>query len=151
MQRYGPIYEASPWVAEAVLPRAASGELDPPGALAAAMRAVVDAASYERKLALIRSHPQLASRVSMAASSLQEQSGAGLDQCSDVEFEAFQRLNSEYLARFGFPFIIAVRGLTRGEILRAFGDRLANAPEAEFQTALVQIHRIAALRLDALA
>ncbi|MDQ0464720.1 2-oxo-4-hydroxy-4-carboxy-5-ureidoimidazoline decarboxylase [Caulobacter ginsengisoli] len=140
---YGAVYEASPWVAEAVWP--------PSGDLAAAMRAAVDSASYEQKLALIRAHPELAGRTAiageMAEASKREQSGAGLDRCTPEEFAQFQRLNGAYNARFGFPFIIAVKGLTRADILAAFRARLDNDPQTEFDTALEQIHRIAGFRL----
>lgn len=143
LQRFGGVYEDSPWVAEALWP-------DPPDDLdgmAGAMAAVVDAAPRARKLALIRAHPELASRAKMADASVREQAGAGLDACSAEEFDAFQRLNAAYTARFGFPFIIAVKGLGRSEILAAFEARLANAPEVEFETAMAQIHRIARFRL----
>jgi OHCU decarboxylase len=143
LARFGPVYEASPWVAEAVWP-------DPPDdlpGLAAVMAAVVDAAPRELQLALIRAHPELASRAKMADASVKEQAGAGLDQCSPAEFEAFQRLNAAYNARFGFPFIFAVKGATRADILAAFEARLANDPATEFATAIAQIHRIAGFRL----
>ena len=149
LARYGGVYEDSPWVAEAVWPRAA--ELIAPGALAGAMRTAVDAAPTERKLALIRAHPQLASRARMADASVKEQSGAGLDQCSPAEFAAFQRLNAAYDERFGFPFIVAVKGLTRADILAAFEARLGNDPATEFDTAIAEIHRIAGFRLEDLA
>lgn len=145
IQRYGAIYEDSPWVAEAVWPGA--GVLRTAQALAGAMAAVVDSASREQKLALIRAHPQLASRARMADASVREQSGAGLDQCSPDEFADFQRLNAAYNARFGFPFIVAVKDMSRRDILDAFVARLANDPETEFTEALRQIHRIAAFRL----
>jgi 2-oxo-4-hydroxy-4-carboxy-5-ureidoimidazoline decarboxylase len=148
--RFGPVYEASPWVAEAAWPAAARGELDEMEAMAAAMRAVVDDAPHEAKLALIRAHPQLAVAERMAEASVREQRGAGLDQCSPDELEAFRSLNAAYLTRFGHPFIIAVAGLSRGEILAAFADRLENDAEAEFATAIAQIHRIAGFRLAAL-
>ncbi|WP_372784482.1 2-oxo-4-hydroxy-4-carboxy-5-ureidoimidazoline decarboxylase [Phenylobacterium sp.] len=147
LARFGPVYEASPWVAEGVWPAVEAGRLDEPPALARALRVEVDAAPREMQLALIRAHPELASRARMAEASVQEQSGAGLDQCSPAEFEAFQRLNGAYNARFGFPFIVAVKGLTRTDILAAFEARLANDPEAEFATAIAQIHRIASFRL----
>jgi 2-oxo-4-hydroxy-4-carboxy-5-ureidoimidazoline decarboxylase len=147
LARFGPVYEASPWVAEGVWPAVEAGGLDDPAALAAAMRAEADAAPDAMKLALIRAHPELASRTRMAEASVKEQSGAGLDQCSAAEFEAFQRLNAAYNARFGFPFIVAVKGLTRADILAAFEARLANDPATEFATAIDQIHRIAAFRL----
>jgi OHCU decarboxylase len=147
LARFGPVYEASPWVAEAVWPQAQAGELDAEAALALAMRAVVDAAPQPAKLALIRAHPELAGRTRMADASIREQSGAGLDQCSPEEFAAFRRLNGAYDARFGFPFVVAVKGLTRADILAAFDRRLANAPDAEFAEAIAQIHRIAGFRL----
>jgi OHCU decarboxylase len=145
--RFGPVYEASPWVAEGVWPAVESGGLDDPAALAAAMRIEVDAAPREMKLALIRAHPELASRTRMAEASVKEQSGAGLDQCTAAEFAEFQRLNGAYNARFGFPFIVAVKGLTRADILAAFAARLANDPDTEFEVAIAQIHRIAGFRL----
>jgi 2-oxo-4-hydroxy-4-carboxy-5-ureidoimidazoline decarboxylase len=148
--RFGPVYEASPWVAETVWPAVARGELDDPEALAQAMRETVDAAPRARKLALIRAHPQLAVARSMAPASVQEQRGAGLDQCSAEELAAFQDLNRAYLARFGHPCIIAVKGLSRADILAAFAARLENDAEAEFATAIAQIHRIAGFRLAAL-
>lgn len=147
---FGPVYEASPWVAETVWPAAERGELDTLPALAAAMRAAVDAAPVERKLDLIQAHPQLAVSGTMAEASVREQKGAGLDQCSPQELDAFRDLNAAYLARFGHPFIIAVKGLTRGEILEAFAARLDNEADCEFATAIDQIHRIAGFRLPAL-
>lgn len=144
--RFGAVYEDSPWVADRVLAHAA--ELTTAEAMAKAMAEVVDTASYEKKLALIRAHPQLASRARMADASVKEQSGAGLDQCSPEEFEAFQRLNAAYNERFGFPFIVAVKGMTRADILAAFEARLGNDPDTEFDDAIRQIHRIARFRLD---
>jgi OHCU decarboxylase len=145
--RFGPVYEASPWVAEGVWPAVEDGRLDELASLADAMRAEVDAAPREMRLALIRAHPGLASRTRMAEASVKEQSGAGLDQCSPAEFEAFQRCNTAYNARFGFPFIVAVKGLSRADILDAFEARLANDREVEFAAAIAQIHRIAGFRL----
>lgn len=144
--RFDAVYEDSPWVADAVWPHAA--ELTTAEAMAGAMAEVVDTAPYEKKLALIRAHPQLASRARMADASVKEQSGAGLDQCSPEEFAAFQRLNAAYNDRFGFPFIVAVKGMTRADILAAFEERLANDPDTEFAEAIAQIHRIARFRLD---
>jgi 2-oxo-4-hydroxy-4-carboxy-5-ureidoimidazoline decarboxylase len=147
LARFGAVYEASPWVAEGAWPAAEAGRLDDPAALVRALRAEVDSAPREMRLALIRAHPELASRARMGEASVKEQSDAGLDQCSAAEFEAFQRLNGAYNARFGFPFIIAVRGLTRADVLAAFEARLANDPETEFANAIAQIHRIAGFRL----
>jgi OHCU decarboxylase len=145
--RFGPVYEASSWVAEGVWPAVEDGRLDDQTKLATAMRAEVDAAPREVRLALIRAHPQLASRARMAEASVREQSKVGLDQCSPAEFEAFQQLNAAYSARFGFPFIVAVKGLSRADILAALEARLDNDPETEFAAAMAQIHRIAGFRL----
>ena len=147
---FGPVYEASPWVAQGVWPAVARGELDDPRALAEAMRAVVDAAPHDQRLALIRAHPQLAVAGRMAEASVQEQRGAGLDQCSPEELAEFQRLNAAYNERFGHPFIVAVKGLSRADILVAFAARLNNDADSEFATAMTQIHRIAGFRLAAL-
>jgi OHCU decarboxylase len=114
------------------------------------MRQIVEAAPREQRLALIRAHPQLAVAGRMAEASVQEQRGAGLDQCSPQELADFQRLNAAYLGRFGHPFIVAVKGLSRGDILAAFAARLGNDAETEFATAMTQIHRIAGFRLAAL-
>ncbi len=143
VKSFGAVYEDSPWVAEAVWPLSVD--------VASAMRAAVDAAPYAQRLALVRAHPELAGRTAiageMADASKREQSGAGLDRCTPEEFAEFRRLNDAYNARFGFPFIIAVKGLTRADILAAFRRRLENDPQTEFDTALEQIHRIAAFRL----
>jgi OHCU decarboxylase len=147
---FGPVYEASPWVAEAVWPAVERGELDALPALAEAMRTVVEAAPREQRLALIHAHPQLAVAGRMAEASVQEQRGAGLDQCSPEELAEFRHLNAAYNERFGHPFIIAVKGLSRGDILAAFAARLDNDAEAEFATAMTQIHRIAGFRLAVL-
>ncbi len=145
--RFGGVYEASPWVAEAVYPAWRTGSLTRPGALAMAMRSAVDTAPHARRLALIRAHPELARRTRMAEASVREQAGAGLDQCSPDEFAAFQRLNTAYIARFGHPFIVAVKGMSRADILRDFEARLANDPDTEFAACISQIHRIAGFRL----
>lgn len=142
VRKFGAVYEESPWGAEAVWPGPDRLE-----ALAGAMRAVVDQAPIGDRLSLIRAHPELAGRARMAEASVREQSGAGLDRCSSEEFAAFHRLNAAYSTRFGFPFIIAVRGLNRCDVLSAFEARLANDAETEFATAMAQIHRIAGFRL----
>ena len=148
--RFGPVYEASPWVAEAVWPAVERGGLDDAEALGQVMRDAVDHAPYGAKLALIRAHPQLAVAGEMAQASVREQRGAGLDRCSPEELAAFQRLNAAYVERFGHPFIIAVAGLTRSDILAAFAARIGNDADAEFAAAIAQIHRIAGFRLAAL-
>jgi OHCU decarboxylase len=153
LARFGGVYEHNPWIAAAVFDAGQAG--DTVEGLAAAMRAVVEGAGTDSQRTLLKAHPDLAGRLAQAgtltAESAAEQSSAGLDQCSPAEFEAFQRLNAAYKARFGFPFIIAVRGLTRQDILDRFGERLGNSAEAEFREALDQVHRIARLRLHDLA
>jgi 2-oxo-4-hydroxy-4-carboxy-5-ureidoimidazoline decarboxylase len=119
------------------------------------MAACVELAGVEAQLALLRAHPDLAGKLAvrgeLTAESTSEQAGAGLDRCSPKEFEEFQRLNDVYNTRFGFPFILAVKGYDRAGILEEFRRRVGNAPKAEFREALDQVHRIARLRLQALA
>ena len=149
--RYGGIYEHSPWVAERVSVFAA--DLEDRERLAELMADCVDNADTERQLKLIRAHPDLAGKLQAAgeltAESTEEQASAGLDQCSKVEYERFQALNDAYKEKFGFPFVMAVRQSNCAEILEAFGARLQNDYDAEFETALTEIHKIARLRLDA--
>lgn len=150
--RYGGIYEHSPWVAEQVEPLLA--DTDDIEVIARLMADCVDNASMERQLELIRAHPDLAGKAQivgeLTAHSGSEQTSAGLDQCSAEEYEKFQRLNRKYRDKFGFPFIMAVRDSSRAEILAAFEARLGNEPSTEFETALSEIHKIAALRLRAM-
>jgi 2-oxo-4-hydroxy-4-carboxy-5-ureidoimidazoline decarboxylase len=153
--RFGGVYEHSPWIAEASYDRGLAPETDSPAGLASAMAAVLAGANHEARLALIRAHPDLAGRAAIAGelttSSRSEQAGAGLDRCTPEEYRRFQVLNAAYKEKFSFPFILAVGGLTRQEILAAFESRIGNAPDVEFQTALEQINRIALLRLEAIA
>ena len=148
---YGSVYEHSPWVAETVYDDRDVGNVDTVWTLYAAMRMAVDMADRGMQLSLMRAHPELAVKTpDMAAASVSEQSSAGLDQCSSEELAAFKRLNHEYREKFGFPFIVAVKGMTRGEILQVFNQRLQNDYETEFQNALQQIHKIARFRLEKL-
>jgi len=153
--RFGGIYEHSSWVAEAVFDAGILARDDEAAGIAARMAEVVEIAGRERQEALLRAHPELAGKLAMrgelTTESRSEQASARLDQCSPEEFARFSRLNTQYNAKFGFPFIIAVRGLSRADILKAFEQRIANSPEAEFRTALDQVHRIARLRLESLA
>jgi 2-oxo-4-hydroxy-4-carboxy-5-ureidoimidazoline decarboxylase len=153
VQRYGGIYEHSPWVAERVnlLLEDATPDTE---LLVRLMADCVDNASVDTQLELIRAHPDLAGKAQVAgeltADSTEEQSNAGLDQCTADEFERFQSLNDSYKEKFGFPFIMAVRESNRSQILDAFASRLDNDYNAEFETALQEIHKIARLRLTAL-
>ena len=152
VDRYGGIYEHSPWVAEQAEPVVGeSGNIEE---IARVMADCVDNASPEQQLALIRAHPDLAGKAQIAgeltADSTTEQSSAGLDQCSPEEYLRFQDMNQAYHLRFGFPFVMAVRNSTRAQILEAFEQRLGNDRDVEFETALAEIHTIARLRLDAM-
>ena len=147
----GAVFEHSPWIAEEAWPARPFAEI---AALHAAMAAVVDRAGPDAQIALIRAHPDLAGRAARAgtlgAHSTAEQASAGLDRLSDAEFQRFHRLNDAYRARFGFPFIVAVRDHTKASILEAFERRLAHDAADERREALANIKRIAALRLAAL-
>ena len=150
--RYRGIYEQSPWVAEKAAPLVDdSADVD---VIARVMEDCVDNASRERQLELIRAHPDLAGKAAVAGEltddSETEQSRAGLDQCSPQEYARFQALNEAYRGKFGFPFVMAVRNSNRAEILAAFESRLGNDYDAEFETALLEIHKIARMRLVAL-
>ncbi len=145
---FGGAYEHSPWAAK----RAFAPDLNAPCCVISAMGKIVEAASFEEKDALIKAHPDLAGKLALSgkltASSTQEQAGAGLDQCSPRELAKFQKYNRAYQAKFGFPFIVAVKGLSRKDILKAFKKRLENAEPQERQTALEHIHKIAAFRIE---
>ena len=154
VETFAGIYEHSPWVAEAVFDDGSARSAEKPSDLAGAMASVVASAGEDRRLALLLAHPDLAGRLASAGQlsreSTTEQAGAGLDRCSAEEFEEFTLLNSRYREKFGFPFIIAVRGRSRQNILAAFRRRLQNTPDEEFGEACLQVDRIAALRLAAL-
>lgn len=154
VETYGGIYEHSPWVAEAVYDAGIGPGDDTAAALAGRMGQVVDAADGDARLTLLRAHPELAGRLATAggltAESTAEQASAGLGHCTPEEFAEFHSLNARYTARFGFPFIVAVRGLSRRDILGTFRDRAGNDRETELAAALQQVHRIARLRLEAM-
>ena len=145
------IVERAPWVLEAVHARAPFADL---AALLAAVDAAIREAPSERRLALIQGHPDLAGKAARAGDltreSTAEQASAGLDRLSDEEFAAFHRLNDAYRQRFGFPFLVCVRRHGKESILGQFERRLAQDRPAEEATAIDEILRIVALRLDQL-
>jgi 2-oxo-4-hydroxy-4-carboxy-5-ureidoimidazoline decarboxylase len=114
------------------------------------MMTVVLGFEIEQKLALVRAHPDLGSKVKMAAASVQEQAGVGLDRLSADEYIRFQQLNQAYLERFDFPFIVAVKNHTKSSILAAFDRRLQNSADEELATAIEEISQIARFRLLAI-
>src|SRR6202045_879069 len=145
------IFEYSPWIAEQA---ASSRPFAGIGPLFDAMKAAVDRAPSELRLALIQAHPDLANKTQRAAGltaeSNAEQNSVGLDRLSDAEYEAFERVNNAYRSKFGFPYIVWVRRHTRDSILRDFERRLPHDAKTEAQTSILGVFRIAALRLDQL-
>lgn len=152
MKRFGGVYEHSPWIAEAVYNARLSPAHDGVQALHTAMVEVVEEAPRETKLALIRAHPDLGARLAIkndfTAASTREQREAGLNSCTPEEFDRLHALNAEYKRKFGFPFIMAVRGKERSDVFSAFEQRINNDAETEFRTALAEVHKIALLRLS---
>lgn len=154
IQAFADIYEHSPWVAAAVFDQGIGPADDAIEHLHGRMARVLLAAGRAAQLALINAHPDLAGRAAvrgeLTAASSSEQAGAGIQDCTAEEFARFNRLNDAYKARFGFVFIMAVKGSHRQQILAAFEERLHNTPEQEFARALAEINKIALLRLQAL-
>ena len=152
VNQYGDIYEHSPWVAEIAWDQGLNEAQDTPAGLADVLGAVLNAADPERQLEVIRAHPDLAGKAAIAGEltddSTKEQAGAGLDQCSPEELARFERLNQAYKEQFDFPFVIAVKGKDRYDILEAFEKRLKNSVDEERRTAIEQINLIARFRLE---
>ena len=141
----GWVFEQSPWVAKRTWPLRPFASVED---LHQAMVAQVASATPEEQIELIRAHPDLGERARMSSASLGEQTGAGLDRLSPEEFEMLHRLNAAYREKFGFPFIYAVKGSTKQEILGALQERLAGDAARELPIALAQIYRIAQFRLE---
>ncbi|MDD2877407.1 MAG: 2-oxo-4-hydroxy-4-carboxy-5-ureidoimidazoline decarboxylase [Acidiphilium sp.] len=144
----GGAFEHSPWVIEVA---AAARPFASVAALHRACVAAIAAAPEARRIALVRAHPDLAGKVARAGGltpeSALEQAGAGLDRLSSAQFARFEALNAGYRARFGWPFVICVRGRSAADILDAFECRMGGAPPTELDVALREIAAIAALRL----
>jgi OHCU decarboxylase len=150
VNKFGGVFENSAWVAESVFDHG-GGVLKHADSLGTLFESVFRAADPALQIATLNAHPQLACAPGdsndMTAESLSEQSGAGLDRCSASEYAEFMQLNKAYSDEFGFPFIIAVRGLTRDDILRAFRARLKNKRTSEFRNAIQETCRIARFRI----
>ena len=150
VERFGGVYEHSPWVAAAAYDSGLAAA-DTAEGLAKAMAAAVAKGSDAQKKALVEAHPDLAGRLARArkltAHSAREQKGAGLDKLTPKEAKRLGELNAAYRERFGFPFILAVKGKSKDDVLAALEARLKNEPAAELKTALGEIDRIAALRI----
>lgn len=141
---YGHIFEHSPWIAERAFAHAPFANL---GHLHEAFCNVLNGASMDEKLALIRAHPELGAKVALTEASTSEQMGAGLKSLSPDEYTQFSEMNAAYREKFGFPFIICVRENTKFSILAAYQTRLGHDEAAEYQAALAEIAKIAWLRL----
>jgi N-carbamoyl-L-amino-acid hydrolase len=148
------LYEHSPWIAEQALARRPFATL---AQLKLALVRVLREAGRDRQLALVRAHPELAGKAmvtkSLTSESAHEQNVSGLTNCSPAEFARIQELNAAYNAKFGWPFILAVRGprgtgLTRAEIIETFARRLEGHPDFELAECLRNVHRVAELRLN---
>ena len=145
----GAVFEHSPWIMEQ------AWEKRPFASRAAFITALGDVlreAGRERQLSLINAHPELAGKLAirgaLTADSAREQAGAGLAECSPEEFSSLQQLNAAYRAKFGWPFIVAVKSLNRQQIIAEMTRRIERTPDEEFAEALAQILRIASFRLD---
>jgi OHCU decarboxylase len=154
VEAFADIYEHSPWVAEQAYDRSQAADLDDIQTLHAQMSEVLLKADRAAQLALINAHPDLAGKAAvqgqLTEASTNEQAGAGIHQCTAEEFQRFTQLNDAYKAKFSFPFIMAVKGSNRHQILAAFETRIHNPVDTEFACALAEINKIALFRLQAL-
>jgi len=152
MAMFGGVFEHSPWIARAVWDSGLTGRHDTAAGMYQPFREVIRQSGREEKLALLCAHPELAvgivSDEQLTESSQREQRGAGLDRCSPEEFSEFRKLNASYREKFGFPFIMAVKGCIRHDILDAFRARLENTGDEEFKAAVEQVIRIGRFRID---
>ncbi|MGF2687193.1 2-oxo-4-hydroxy-4-carboxy-5-ureidoimidazoline decarboxylase [Marinobacter sp. DUT-3] len=151
---FADIYEHSPWVAEQAYDMGVDEKVDEIEVMHERMSNILLNADRDTQLALINAHPDLAGKAAMrgelTASSTSEQAGAGIQECTPEEFTRFVRLNEAYKNKFGFIFIMAVKGSNRHQILASFEERMHNSPEQEFQRALSEINKIALFRLQAM-
>jgi 2-oxo-4-hydroxy-4-carboxy-5-ureidoimidazoline decarboxylase len=145
VEAIGWIFEHSPWVAERTFDARPFASLD---ALHTAMAEQVERSTFTERLALLQAHPDLGARARLSQASTKEQAGAGLDSLTPGEFEQLHRLNAAYRTRFGFPFLLAVKGSTKHDVLRALQARMESSPEDEYREALRQVYRIARFRLE---
>lgn len=152
--RFGGVFEHSPFIAERAFDAGLVVEALTAAGMHAALCTQFRAASQDERLGVLRAHPDLAGRLAIAGelteNSRKEQAGAGLDRLSPEEHARFTALNTAYTTKFGFPFIIAVKGLTKDDILAAFETRIDNSRDTEFDTACAQVEKIARLRLESL-
>ncbi len=150
--RFGGVFEHSAWIAERAYRQGLAPANDSAAGLHGALCAKFRGANEAERLGVLNAHPDLAGKLAAAkrltAESTSEQASAGLDQLSDEERTRFTSLNETYVNKFGFPFIIAVKGLNKSDILNAFEQRINHSRDIEFETACQQVERIALLRLN---
>lgn len=151
LKKFGSVFEHSPWVAENVFETGGDSLSDDSDGLSDRFKTQFIEAAPGLQLETLRAHPKLACAlaepVELTDDSINEQKAAGLDQCSEAELKEFDRLNSAYSEKFGYPFIVAVRGRDRYKILQLFRMRLENDAVMEYQTALLQVCQIARFRI----
>ncbi|MFD1007973.1 MULTISPECIES: 2-oxo-4-hydroxy-4-carboxy-5-ureidoimidazoline decarboxylase [Oceanisphaera] len=151
---FADVYEHSPWVAEQAFDQGLTAEDDNIAQLHSRMAAVMSNADKQAQLALINAHPDLAGKAAqrgeLTASSTSEQAGAGISECNAEEFARFTELNNAYKEKFQFPFIMAVKGSDRHQILAAFEERIHNDYDTEFARAVKEINKIGEFRLSAM-
>jgi len=154
VKAFADIYEHSPWVAVRAFDLGLDDSINDIDGLHQRMADLLLSAGHAEQLALINAHPDLAGKAAvrgeLTEASTSEQSGAGIHECTAEEFQRFTELNDAYKAKFAFPFIMAVKGSNRHQILAAFEERIHNSTEAEFTRALTEINKIALFRLQAL-
>ncbi|MFJ3470105.1 2-oxo-4-hydroxy-4-carboxy-5-ureidoimidazoline decarboxylase [Pseudomonas sp. NPDC090201] len=154
VKAFADIYEHSPWVAQKAFDLGHGSDIDDVDVLHARMSDILLSADHATQLALINAHPDLAGKAAvqgqLTEASTNEQAGAGIHQCTAEEFARFTELNDAYKAKFAFPFIMAVKGSNRHQILAAFETRIHNSAQTEFACALAEINKIALFRLQTL-
>ena len=141
---FGNIFEKTEWIAERCYESKPYNNLDE---LVSKMMEIFEHSKKERHLAILNAHPDLAVEKKLTEDSKNEQKNASLNQCTDEEFVEFKKLNEEYKKKFGFPFIIAVKGKNKEEILNSFRQRITNNINLEFEEAKKQVKKIASFRL----
>ena len=142
------IFEKTKWIAEKLYNQKPFNSFED---LCSKMLGIFETAGKETQLKILEAHPDLADKVtvnSLTTNSRTEQNNAGLDQCSEEEFNEFKNLNKSYRQKYGFPFVIAVKGKNKIEILSKFRKRILNSVDEEFSEAIIQIGKIANLRLN---
>ena len=142
---FGNIFEKTEWIAERCYESKPYNNLDE---LVLKMMKIFENIKKEKYLEILNSHPDLAVEKKLTKDSKNEQKNASLNQCTDKEFIEFKKLNEEYKKKFGFPFIIAVKGKNKEEILNSFRQRITNNINSEFEEAKKQVKKIASFRLS---